>query len=90
MEAAKWVEMVRVNPGNYADSKKFAVKEYTDEQYAAELKRIEEKFAPLRQRRAELAANRDYVEGVLRDGATRARAEARKTLTAARRAVGIE
>ena len=47
MEAAKWVEMVRVNPGNYADTKKFAVKEYTNEQYAAELKRIEEKFAPL-------------------------------------------
>src|SRR5687767_11422191 len=47
MEAVKWVEMVRVNPGNYADSKKFAVKEYTDEQYAAELKRIEEKFTPL-------------------------------------------
>ncbi len=47
MEAAKWVEMVRVNPGNYADSKKFAIKEYTDEQYAAELKRIEEKFVPL-------------------------------------------
>jgi (E)-4-hydroxy-3-methylbut-2-enyl-diphosphate synthase len=47
MEAAKWVEMVRVNPGNYADSKKFAVKEYTDQQYAAELKRIEEKFTPL-------------------------------------------
>jgi (E)-4-hydroxy-3-methylbut-2-enyl-diphosphate synthase len=47
LEAAKWVEMVRINPGNYADSKKFAVKEYTDDQYAAELKRIEEKFAPL-------------------------------------------
>jgi (E)-4-hydroxy-3-methylbut-2-enyl-diphosphate synthase len=47
MEAVKWVEVVRVNPGNYADSKKFAGKEYTDEQYAAELKRIEEKFAPL-------------------------------------------
>src|SRR5436190_6500351 len=47
MEAAKWVEMVRINPGNYADSKKFAVKEYTDDQYAAELKRIEEKFTPL-------------------------------------------
>ncbi len=46
MEAVKWVEVVRVNPGNYADSKKFAVKEYTDEQYAAELKRIEEKFSP--------------------------------------------
>src|SRR6195952_5451153 len=47
MEAAKWVEKVRVNPGNYADSKKFAVKEYNDEQYAAELRRIEEKFTPL-------------------------------------------
>src|SRR3954468_2472494 len=47
MEAAKWVEMVRINPGNYADSKKFAIKEYTDEQYSAELRRIEEKFTPL-------------------------------------------
>jgi (E)-4-hydroxy-3-methylbut-2-enyl-diphosphate synthase len=47
MEAVKWAEVVRVNPGNYADSKKFATKEYTDEQYAAELKRIEEKFTPL-------------------------------------------
>ena len=47
MEAVKWVEVVRVNPGNYADSKKFATKEYTDEQYAAELQRIEEKFSPL-------------------------------------------
>jgi len=47
LEAVKWVEVVRVNPGNYADSKKFAIKEYSDEQYAAELKRIEEKFTPL-------------------------------------------
>ena len=47
MEAIKWVEMVRVNPGNYADSKKFAIKEYTDEQYVAELRRIEQKFTPL-------------------------------------------
>ena len=47
MEAAKWVEKVRVNPGNYADSKKFAIKEYTDEQYGLELKRIEERFTPL-------------------------------------------
>ncbi|HVK59663.1 MAG TPA: (E)-4-hydroxy-3-methylbut-2-enyl-diphosphate synthase, partial [Candidatus Kapabacteria bacterium] len=47
MEAAKWVEKVRINPGNYADSKKFAVKEYTDDQYAGELDRIEEKFTPL-------------------------------------------
>jgi (E)-4-hydroxy-3-methylbut-2-enyl-diphosphate synthase len=47
MEAAKWVEKVRINPGNYADTKKFAVKEYTDDQYAAELERIRERFSPL-------------------------------------------
>jgi (E)-4-hydroxy-3-methylbut-2-enyl-diphosphate synthase len=47
LESAKWVEKVRVNPGNYADSKKFAVREYTDEQYGAEIGRIREKFAPL-------------------------------------------
>lgn len=47
-------------------------------------------FLPFRQRRAELAANRDYVEDVLREGAARARAEARKTLTKARQAMGIE
>src|SRR5438445_3847278 len=40
MEAAKWVDKVRINPGNYADSKKFATREYTDEQYAAEIARI--------------------------------------------------
>jgi len=47
LEAARWVEKVRINPGNYADSKKFAIKEYTDEQYHAELNRIEERFTPL-------------------------------------------
>jgi (E)-4-hydroxy-3-methylbut-2-enyl-diphosphate synthase len=47
MEAIKWVEMVRVNPGNYADKKKFAVLEYTDAEYAQELRRIEEEFTPL-------------------------------------------
>lgn len=47
MEAAKWVEKIRVNPGNYADSKKFKIVEYTDEQYAAELERIRERFTPL-------------------------------------------
>jgi (E)-4-hydroxy-3-methylbut-2-enyl-diphosphate synthase len=47
MEAVKWVEVVRVNPGNYADRKKFVIKEYTDEEYAAELRRIEEAFTPL-------------------------------------------
>lgn len=45
--AAKIVEKVRVNPGNYADKKKFQVIEYTDEQYQAELDRIREKFTPL-------------------------------------------
>jgi (E)-4-hydroxy-3-methylbut-2-enyl-diphosphate synthase len=47
MEAAQWVEMIRINPGNFADTKKFAVKEYTDDQYHEELGRIEEKFVPL-------------------------------------------
>ena len=47
MEAAKWVDKVRINPGNYADSKKFVIREYTDEQYAGELNRIRERFAPL-------------------------------------------
>src|SRR6202048_721202 len=47
LEAALWVEKVRINPGNYADSKKFAVKEYNDQQYLAELERIRERFAPL-------------------------------------------
>jgi (E)-4-hydroxy-3-methylbut-2-enyl-diphosphate synthase len=47
MEAAKWVDKVRINPGNYADSKKFKIIEYTDEQYAGELTRIRQRFAPL-------------------------------------------
>ena len=47
MEAAKWVDKVRINPGNYADTKKFVIREYSDEQYAAELGRIRERFSPL-------------------------------------------
>ena len=47
MEAAQWVEKVRINPGNFADKKKFAVREYTDDQYGEELARIEETFVPL-------------------------------------------
>ena len=50
---------------------------------------FERVFEPFQKRRKELEANLDYVEGVLRDGATRARAEAVKTLDAARKAVGI-
>lgn len=45
--AAKLIEKVRVNPGNYADKKKFEEIDYTDESYQAELKRIEERFTPL-------------------------------------------
>jgi (E)-4-hydroxy-3-methylbut-2-enyl-diphosphate synthase len=47
MEAANHVEKIRVNPGNYADSKAFKVKDYTDTEYDAELGRIEERFTPL-------------------------------------------
>ena len=47
LEAALWADKVRINPGNYADSKKFAVKEYSDAQYEAELARIRERFTPL-------------------------------------------
>jgi len=47
IEAAKWVDKVRINPGNYADSKKFVIREYTDEQYAGELHRIRGRFSPL-------------------------------------------
>jgi (E)-4-hydroxy-3-methylbut-2-enyl-diphosphate synthase len=45
--AAKLVEKVRVNPGNYADKKKFEEIDYTNESYQAELERIEQKFTPL-------------------------------------------
>ena len=45
--AAKIIEKVRVNPGNYADKKKFDKIDYTNEEYQAELDRIFEKFSPL-------------------------------------------
>ncbi|MBL4669867.1 MAG: (E)-4-hydroxy-3-methylbut-2-enyl-diphosphate synthase [Flavobacteriales bacterium] len=45
--AATIVEKVRINPGNYADKKKFEEIEYTDESYQAELDRIRERFIPL-------------------------------------------
>jgi (E)-4-hydroxy-3-methylbut-2-enyl-diphosphate synthase len=47
LEAAQWVEKVRVNPGNFADKKKFNIREYTDKQYEEELARIDETFKPL-------------------------------------------
>jgi (E)-4-hydroxy-3-methylbut-2-enyl-diphosphate synthase len=45
--AARIVEKVRINPGNYADKKKFETIEYTDESYQEELDRIRERFLPL-------------------------------------------
>ena len=45
--AATIVEKVRVNPGNYADKKKFESLTYSDEEYAEEIERIREKFSPL-------------------------------------------
>jgi (E)-4-hydroxy-3-methylbut-2-enyl-diphosphate synthase len=47
LEAVQWVEKVRINPGNFADSKKFNVRDYSDAEYAAELERIRERFTPL-------------------------------------------
>ena len=45
--AARIVEKVRINPGNYADKKKFQTLEYTDLEYVTEIERIREKFSPL-------------------------------------------
>lgn len=45
--AARLVEKVRINPGNYVDKKKFEIIEYTDADYEAELERIRERFTPL-------------------------------------------
>jgi (E)-4-hydroxy-3-methylbut-2-enyl-diphosphate synthase len=45
--AADFVEKVRINPGNYADKKKFAIWEYTDAEYQGELARVAERFSPL-------------------------------------------
>src|SRR6195952_5586647 len=47
MEAVEHVEKVRVNPGNYADKKKFAVREYSDLDYEQELERLHDAFSPL-------------------------------------------
>lgn len=45
--AARIVEKVRINPGNFADKKKFEELDYTDHEYEAELERIRERFLPL-------------------------------------------
>jgi (E)-4-hydroxy-3-methylbut-2-enyl-diphosphate synthase len=45
--AARYIEKVRINPGNFIDKKKFDLIEYTDEEYAEEIERIRERFTPL-------------------------------------------
>src|SRR5450432_2026704 len=45
--AARIVEKVRINPGNYVDKKKFELLEYSDEEYGEEIDRIRERFTPL-------------------------------------------
>jgi (E)-4-hydroxy-3-methylbut-2-enyl-diphosphate synthase len=47
LKAVEYVEKVRINPGNYADKKKFVVHDYTDSEYEGELERIAERFKPL-------------------------------------------
>jgi (E)-4-hydroxy-3-methylbut-2-enyl-diphosphate synthase len=47
MEAVEHVEKVRVNPGNFADKKRFSVREYSDQEYREELERVAARFAPL-------------------------------------------
>lgn len=54
MEAVEHVEKIRINPGNYADKKKFAVREYSDSDYDQELERIHEAVSPLLKRCKEL------------------------------------
>ncbi|PJZ76815.1 (E)-4-hydroxy-3-methylbut-2-enyl-diphosphate synthase [Leptospira neocaledonica] len=57
MKSVEWVEKVRINPGNFADKKKFAVRDYTDLEYKEELERISEVFSPLVLRCKELGVS---------------------------------
>jgi tryptophanyl-tRNA synthetase len=76
-EAQAMAQRLRAGGYGYGDAKK------------ALLEKLDAVFAPARARRKELTKNQDYVEAVLRAGADRARAEALKTLDAARRACGL-
>lgn len=76
-EAQRYEERLRAGGLGYAELKRALFGFYW------------EYFAPARKKRAELAANLDYVEQVLREGAARARAKAREVLDRARRACGL-
>ncbi len=45
--ACDWVDKVRINPGNFADRKRFEIKEYSDQEYANELDRVRDEFLPI-------------------------------------------
>lgn len=77
-EAADMAERFRAGGYGYGDAKKRL------------LEAVDAYFKPFRERRKELAENPDYVADVLRNGAERARAEATKVLSRARRACGID
>jgi tryptophanyl-tRNA synthetase len=77
-EAAEMAERFRAGGYGYGEAKK------------ALLAKVDAYFEPFRERRKQLAADADYVEDVLRDGAARARAEALKVLGRTRRACGLE
>jgi tryptophanyl-tRNA synthetase len=77
-EAAEMAERFRAGGYGYGEAKK------------ALLSKIDAYFAPFRERRRALEADADYVEDVLRDGAARARVEARRVLARARRACGLD
>jgi tryptophanyl-tRNA synthetase len=76
--AADFEQRLRAGGLGYGDLKKALFEHYWNH------------FAEARAKRAELAANLDYVEGVLRDGATRARSLATDVLKRARKAAGLE
>jgi (E)-4-hydroxy-3-methylbut-2-enyl-diphosphate synthase len=57
MKAVEHVDKIRINPGNYADKKKFALQSYTDDEYSSELTRIEKAFTPLVLRAKELGVS---------------------------------
>ena len=77
-EARMWEDRLRAGGLGYGDLKKQLFASYWSH------------FAEARQRRAELAANLDYVNGILADGATKARTLAQKVLKRARQASGLE
>jgi tryptophanyl-tRNA synthetase len=77
-EKAALADRYRAGGMGYGDAKKLL------------LEKIDGHFGPIREKRQQLAADPEYVEGVLREGAKRAREEARRTMALVREAVGFK